>query len=249
MTKGIQFSGGKDSLVVLYLMRAELSDVTVYFGNTGIVYPHMVKFVQDTCEKLGATLKMVAPPIPIDAFHKAYGLPADIVPVEASFPMQQCVKVKRQTLLQSSLSCCSAMLWRPLHDAMLADGIKTVYRGSKADDDHVGVADGHIDENGITYRSPIWAWSDADVFAYLREVGAELPAHYAEVNNSFDCIGCTAWLNHAGATERLKWTKKNYPEQWPALEKRLKFVRDTLDFERKSVAGAFDLIGAENGHV
>jgi len=49
----IQFSGGKDSLAVLYQLRPLLDQAAVYFGDTGGVYPHMVKFVHETCKKLG----------------------------------------------------------------------------------------------------------------------------------------------------------------------------------------------------
>lgn len=244
--KAIQFSGGKDSLAVLYLMRDSLAGMTVYFGNTGIVYPHMVQFVRDTCKKLGAHLKEVSPGFPIGEFHRRAGLPADIVPVEASSAMQPFISAKRPFLLQSSLTCCAAMLWKPLDDALVADGITDVYRGSKAADGHVGVPDGYKDDRGITYHSPIWDWTDADVFAYLKEVGAEMPEHYGEVNNSFDCIFCTAFLNHAGAAARLRWTKDKYPEVWPEIEGRLKIVKGVLDRERDEIDAALSVADGDS---
>jgi phosphoadenosine phosphosulfate reductase len=137
------------------------------------------------------------------------------------------------------------MLWKPLDDALIADGITDVYRGSKAADGHVGVSDGYKDERGITYHSPIWGWTDDDVFAYLKEVGAAMPEHYGTVNNSFDCIFCTAFLNHNGAGERLRWTRKKYPEVWPELEGRLKLVREILDDERAAVDDALSVVNGD----
>lgn len=240
--RALHFSGGKDSLAVLYLLRGELADITVYFGDTGAVYPHVVKFVRDTCEKLGARLKVVAPPVPIREFQATHGLPSDIVPVEASAQMSVYSKTDQPVKIQSIFSCCGAMVWKPLSEAMIADGITTVIRGSKACDQYVGVPDGHVDERGIVYQSPIWNWSDEDVFQYLKEVGADLPEHYAEVNNSFDCYLCTAFLTHSGAAERLRYTKKHYPKQWKELEMRARVVRHIVDRERGRLNEAFSVV-------
>lgn len=240
----IQFSGGKDSLAVLYRCRPMLPEATVYFGDTGIVYPHMREFVHETCRKLGANLKVVNPPVDILEFHHTNGLPSDIVPVESSLEMRLCSKHPSPTKLQSSLSCCRKMLWKPIYNAMLEDGVKTVFRGSKASDDHVGVPDGFVDENGITYKSPLWDWTDDDVFSYLKAEGAELPDHYATVNNSFDCILCSAFLNHKGSADRLEYTKRRYPEYWPELSYRLKAVRQEIDEQRASLNSAFELLEA-----
>lgn len=233
----IQFSGGKDSLAVLYLCRPILKDATVYFGDTGGVYPHMAEFVHKTCSALGATLRVVAPPMPLADYHREAGLPADIIPVERTQEMRRYTKGVGP-LLQSNLTCCSRMLWAPLNEALIADGITLVYRGSKGADSHVGVTDGYL-ENGITYRSPIWDWSDDDVFAYLKGVGAETPEHYATVNNSFDCLMCTAYLTSPGARERLEFTKRRYPEHWAELQGKLRSVREMIDSERASLEDAF----------
>lgn len=236
----IQFSGGKDSLAVLYLCRPILPQATVYFGDTGDVYPHMVEFVHETCAKLGAKLKVVPPPMALSEFHRFAGLPSDIVPVERTWEMRQYTK-RSGEVLQSNLSCCNYMLWQPLQRAMIQDGVTTIYRGSKAADGHVGVADGYV-ENGITYKSPIWNWSDEDVFTYLASVGAETPEHYATVNSSFDCLMCTAYLTSVGARERLEFTKRRYPERWPELQAKLRSVREAVDVERSSLEEAFKVL-------
>lgn len=241
MVGAIHFSGGKDSTALLHLLKDRRGELTVYFGDTGAVYPHVSRFVRDTCDRLGFTLKVVTPPIPIDGFHTRFGLPSDIVPVEASIQMQPYIADKRSHLLQSPLSCCGAMVWAPLQAAMLADGITTVYRGSKRADGHVGVADGFVDENGIAWRSPLWAWSDDDVFAFLRQAGAVLPEHYVEVNASFDCMTCTAFLNHSGAAARLRWTRAHYPDAWPAIAARLALVRGIVTAENALIDEAMNL--------
>jgi len=176
--------------------------------------------------------------MPLDAYHAQFGLPSDIVPVEASMPMRAYNGGAGQ-LLQSNFVCCNIMLWQPMQSALIADGIKHVYRGSKACDGHVGVPDGFVDSHGITYHSPIWSWSDADVFAYLQEIGAMLPQHYGEANNSFDCLLCTAFLKSAGAKERLEYTREHYSKEWPELKRRLSIVRAVVDGERSALDAAF----------
>lgn len=238
----IQFSGGKDSLAVLYQMRPLLDRATVYFGDTGGVYPHMVEFVHDTCRRLGAKLRVVNPTVPLDIYHARFGLPSDIVPVEASVPMRL-YNGRSGQMLQSNLSCCNTMLWQPMQQALIADGIKHVYRGSKACDGHVGVPDGFVDSHGITYHSPIWSWSDADVFTYLQQIDASLPEHHGDVDNSFDCLFCTAFLKNAGARERLEYTREHYPKEWPELKRRLSIVRAVVDSEREAIDDALSLAG------
>lgn len=242
---GIEFSGGKDSLAVLYLMREHLPEATVYFGDTGIVYPHVIAFVHETCDRLGANLKVVRPPVAIADFQRDFGLPSDIVPVECSPEMQPYLKTPVGVRIQSPLSCCGAMLWEPLEAAIRADGVTTVVRGSKKADGHVGVPDGFTDATGVTYSSPIWDWSDDQVFAYLKEVGATLPPHYEEVNNSFDCYACTAFLTHSAARQRLEWTRRNYPKLWPEIEMKMRTLRHVTELERQKVLSTMSVIDGE----
>ncbi len=248
-TIAIQFSGGKDSLAALHLSKPLLGRATVYFCDSGI-YPHVVEFVRETCGDLGATLKIVRPPMPLEDFQAIAGLPSDLVPVQASPELQPYVKRKGKPVLQSHLRCCAVMLFAPLQRAMIEDGVKEVVRGSKASDPIVGAWDGFV-ENGIVYRCPLWHWSDADVFAYLEEIGAKLPAHYAEGNQNYawDCMLCTAFLGEPGTKKRLEYTRRHYPDVWPKLAKRLETVRKTVDDERSQLDDAFSIIQDQSSEV
>lgn len=225
----IQFSGGKDSTALLHRCRDILDISAVYFGDTGAVYPHMVAFVRETCAELGAELRIVKPPMGIEDYHQIAGLPADIVPVEAIHEMATLMREQPKQLLQSNLACCNTMLWAPMYQRMVDDGIKVVLRGAKQSDAKRGVPSGTVDQFGIRYENPLWDWDDAKVFAYLDHVGAKMAPHYAEVNASFDCWLCTAYMTDAGAREKLAYTRKIYPELWPQLERRLVTVRETVE--------------------
>ena len=75
-TAVLQFSGGKDSTALLYLARPHLDRITVLFADTGAVYPHVVRFIHETCAKLGVRLEVVRPPLPVDAYTAVAGLPS-----------------------------------------------------------------------------------------------------------------------------------------------------------------------------
>lgn len=237
----LQFSGGKDSTALLYLCRPWLDRITVLFADTGAVYPHVSAFVRDTCGRLGATLQVVRPPLPVDEYTKREGLPSDIVPIESVIETQWMRRDKAPQLVQSYFRCCSAMIFEPMRRAVVESGVKTVLRGSKKCDSRVGVGNGHV-EDGITYLSPLWDWTDANVYAYLENEGVALPKHYADVPDSLDCWLCTGHLLRHGAA-KAKWTKENCPDLWPELSRRLGAVREAIDSERAKLASAFDVVG------
>ena len=59
--KGVSFSGGKDSAVVLYLVRQLYPDVDVIYLNTTIDYPETEKYVKDLEHDWGFNLLEVKP--------------------------------------------------------------------------------------------------------------------------------------------------------------------------------------------
>jgi 3'-phosphoadenosine 5'-phosphosulfate sulfotransferase (PAPS reductase)/FAD synthetase len=237
-THAIQYSGGKDSLALMHKMRPMMDECAVYFGNTGAVYPHMEKAVTDVCKAFGAELRVVHPPIDMATFHRKAGLPSDIVPVEAASSVAHYFRDQPAQLLQSNYECCSVMLWKPLHERIVADGITTVWRGAKKYDPKLSVPPGHV-EDGIRYENPLWDMTDADVFAYLDSIGAELPAHYKVVNASFDCWLCTAFLTDHGA-ERMAYTREHYPALWPELKRRLSAVAGAVSAHVQQITPAYE---------
>lgn len=218
----LHFSGGKDSTALLYLARPYLDKITVLSAMTETTFPHLRESITKTCQKLGAQLEIVSPPMRLSDFHATYGLPSDIVPVDSSPEMAP--YIAQQTRLQSYLSCCSAMLLMPLQAATVRLEATLVLRGVKNCDTRKGVPHGFV-ENGIQYDAPLWDWSNSEVMDYLAEVGAELPAHYYDgIQDSLDCLTCTAHLDHHGK-ERIDYVKKHYPQHWPDLSDNLGKVR------------------------
>jgi 3'-phosphoadenosine 5'-phosphosulfate sulfotransferase (PAPS reductase)/FAD synthetase len=229
----LQYSGGMDSLALLYLARPYLDRITVLYGDPGATFPHVLEHIHRTCEALGARLQIVRPEIDVRQWHEINGLPSDIVPLWATVEMAA-VGAKPKQLLQSTMGCCFKMLFLPMMQAIYATGATLVLRGAKAADERRGVASGWVDERGVQYDSPLWDWSENDVRAYLTAQGAELPAQYAYVKDSLDCSVCTGHMAHY-AKDRLTYIRDHHKDIWPDLADRLRRVRE-------AVAGEHDRI-------
>lgn len=224
----IQFSGGKDSLACLYLNRDQIDEVPVMFGDTGATYPHVREFVIETCRDLGAQLIIVKPSEDVLTYTERVGLPSDVVPIWNTEEMAPFLSEHPRQMVQSAMKCCASMLFKPMYEAVREHGFDTVIRGAKACDRRVGVPDGHIDQ-GITYRAPLWDWTDADVFRYLDEVGARLAPHYPVVKSSMDCWCCTGHAPYEDFAARINYTRKHYPDLWPVLEDRLGRLKTAIN--------------------
>ncbi len=233
----LQFSGGKDSTALLYLARPWLDRITVIFADSGATFPHVIKHIERTCTHLGARLEVIHPPADVFAFTAQHGLPADIVPVEASPEMLPFRNPSAPQILQSYMCCCAAMLWVPMGRWIQENDITLVLRGSKGGDKRVGVGPDY-EVNGITFRSPLWEWSDERVFEYLRAEGVDLPAHYPGIPDSLDCWSCTAHLAHHGDA-KLRYIREHYPDLWPIVRERMDRVYAALSAELKRIEPAF----------
>src|SRR5262249_18785421 len=92
-------------------------------------------------------------------------------------------------------------------------------------------------ENGVTYDSPLWEWSDGDVYAYLKEQSVMLPDHYGAINDSLDCWICSAHLAHHG-DEKMRYIREHYPDLWPIVADRVSTVRSVLASELRRIHSA-----------
>lgn len=221
----LQFSGGKDSLACLYLMRPYWDKLIVIWMNSGAAYPETVKQMESIRELVPRFIEVKADQPKHIALH---GYPADVVPTaHTSFgayfrPVGQ--------LIQPWSSCCWANLWAPMQEATLKTGAKIVIRGQRRDEPRPSpIRSGHV-ENGITYLFPLEDWSEADVFRFLQEEGVSTPESYTWAGTSLDCWSCTAFLDER--QQELRNMPNVHPELWPEVKRRLSVIRDAVDADR-----------------
>ncbi len=225
---------------MLYLARQWLDRITVLHADAGASYPHVRRFVEKTCDDLGVKLEVVSPVISVEEYTEKFGLPSDIVPVWVDSANRAYLRDEPEQMLQSPFQCCRAMLWNPMAKFIRDSGATLVLRAAKAADAHRGVPPGHV-EDGVTYDSPVWNWTDEDVFTYLEREGVELPEHYKyHPIDSLDCWCCTAYSGDGVMASRMKYTREKYPELWPDLAYRQAVVRRTVKVQMERVIADFN---------
>lgn len=215
----LQFSGGKDSLACLYLLRPFLSDLTVYWCDTGDGCPETRAVVEALRERIPRFVEVQSD---VRQWRRTHGFPTDLVPADHHWLGQQ--YGMSAFPLTNRFDCCMANLMIPLHDRMVADGVDVVIRGTKLCDTGRVPAEGRVPGAPYDVLLPVRDWSHAQVFAYLESVGAPRNAIYDHFKaiSAPECMGCTAWWGDGKAQYFLA----QHPEQVDQYRANLQALAD-----------------------
>ena len=200
----LHFSGGKDSLACLYLLRDHLQDITVYWLNTGDPCP-------ETLNVITSARQWIPNFIEVNSDAKAWRLqngdPSDIVP-SCAHTLGVAYGMSERRLV-SKFDCCYFNLMLPMHQRMLEDGVDAVIRGTKLCDTGAVPHEGPTGDYDVIL--PIRDWSHQDVFSYLRSVNAPVnPLYeYSHGASAPECLSCTAWWDDGKAA----YLRAKHPEQ------------------------------------
>jgi 3'-phosphoadenosine 5'-phosphosulfate sulfotransferase (PAPS reductase)/FAD synthetase len=216
---GLHFSGGKDSLACLYLLRDRLDAITVYWVNTGDGCPETLSIVAQVRQWVPHFVEVTAD---VARWKAECGIPSDLAPAKGhtigvSYGMSDQRIVNR-------FDCCYHNLMRPMHERMLADGVDLVIRGTKRSDTGALPADGKTEFYDIWL--PLRDWSHDDVFAYLDLVGAPKNPIYEHFKgiSAPECMGCTAWWDDGKAA----YLKARHPEKLAEYRVSLQAIKAAL---------------------
>jgi 3'-phosphoadenosine 5'-phosphosulfate sulfotransferase (PAPS reductase)/FAD synthetase len=218
VTTVLQFSGGKDSLACLYLLKARWQEITVAWTNTGAAFPETIDYMQRIRSLVPHFMEIAGKQNIVQEGH-----PADLLPTVRT-ALGQAIAAKPAARFQSRWSCCSAAIWQPMHEAMKTMGAKVIIRGQKrADNLKAPIASGFTHE-GIRVEFPLADWTDEDVYAFLEREGVELPPNYlAGMRTGLDCWNCTAYLaENAG---KLAYLRERHPEKFLQVKAILEELR------------------------
>ena len=226
MKLGLAFSGGKDSLACLLLHKHKLDEITVFFVNTGKMYPETRKLVDFAKSISPNFIEVVANQ---QEQNDRLGIPADVVPINWTANGQQITCPKKVTV-QSYLQCCYENIAMPLHEAVKHYEITHLIRGQRKDEIRRSTAkDGDVFD-GVTYLHPIEEWTAFEVLSYISK-HMELPRHFNLKHTSLDCFDCTAYQKDTKDVSLYR--EINHPElhkQYLARKEKLdSAIREALE--------------------
>lgn len=216
--KALAFSGGKDSMACLYLLREEL-DCAIYV-DTGFAYPE----TQDLVEYASKLVPMHIVHSDRAGQNARDGVPADVVPIDWTVAGQQAT-CKKESTVQSYLECCYQNIARPLFVKAQELGVTELVYGQRKDEDHRAPAkDGDV-VFGIKRLHPIESWTTEDVMSYLA-TKMKVPEHYKIKHSSLDCYDCTAFRRDSD--DRIQWMREKHPIYYAKYSVRAALLDDAL---------------------
>lgn len=190
----LSFSGGKDSLACVYLMRAHLHRITLYHLDTGDLLPEVVEIVEHVKAFAPAFVHVRSD---VAGWIAEHGLPSDLV-AHSAHPIGRMMG-EHKVKVVSRYDCCGENLMRPIYERMRDDGNTLLIRGTKACDMQKLPATSGDDTDGMEIFYPLLSWSHANVMSYLRNVGAPICRVYEHQPNAPECARCPAWWSEGRA--------------------------------------------------
>lgn len=227
----LQFSGGRDSLATLHLLRPYWGRMTVYYCNAGDALPETLAAVERV---RAAVPHFAAIEGRLAAVRRTLGFASDVVPTQCGSWLGRAVS-GRTVRLVDRYTCCVESLMRPMHERMAADGVTLLIRGQR-DDEYAAppLRSGGVSE-GFEVLYPIQHWSAAEVDAFLARIGETPPPYYGEgLTSAPECLSCTAWLDE----RRGAYLARHHPQAFAEYVARLRDIREC-------VAPVMELIDAE----
>jgi 3'-phosphoadenosine 5'-phosphosulfate sulfotransferase (PAPS reductase)/FAD synthetase len=221
---GLQFSGGRDSTVVLYLLRQFWDRMTVYHLDAGDQFPETIEVVRQVERDLGKPVVRIMGDV--KTVRLDHGLASDLVPVDNT-ELGRMIS-GREVKLISRYECCIRSRLIPMHERMLQDGVTLLIRGQRDDEYAVQPKRSGDVDNGLEFLYPIQDWTAEKVQRYLVENRLPVAPFYDHgLKQAPECMGCTAWWDDS----RAGYLKQYHPETYTAYQANMKVIRIEIDHQ------------------
>lgn len=208
----VSFSGGKDSTVLLHIVRSMYPDIEAVFVNTGLEYPEIQRFV-----KTFDNVTILRPKMRFDEVIKKYGYPLisknvsrkiydarngkdwAMRYVDGTATMQNanksryCVE-KYAPLLQTDFkcadTCCAVMKKSPAKTFARKTGKKpitaTMAAESKQRETQWLIKGCNAFDSKSPISNPMSFWTEQDVLQYIKQEGIPIASVYGDVVHEVD---------------------------------------------------------------
>ncbi|GAJ13832.1 unnamed protein product, partial [marine sediment metagenome] len=185
------FSGGKDSLAVLHIVRQYYSQVAVCFNDAGVEYPETVAYVKQIAKDWN--LNLVITPFYKKTFWdcvEQYGFPEK---TKSHF---------KDRGKQQKAKCCYYLKEMPMKLAIRENGWLGMFTGTTAVESRIRMF--VAQQKGMCYHvkhyncckiNPILWWTEKEVWDYIKQEGIPYNPLYDIGAHRVGCMPCTAYLN------------------------------------------------------
>jgi len=233
----ISFSGGKDSTVLLDMVRGIYPNIPAVFVNTGLEYPEIVDFV-----KTIDNVVMLKPKIPFNKVIEKYGYP--VVSKENSLKVHEIRNTKSEKLRNKRLygdeagngklptkwkflldapfkisnRCCSVMKKAPFYAYETKTKAKP-FVGTMAIESNTRrqayLKDGCNAFNNVHPQSrPIAFWKEEDIWEYIKTRNIPYSKIYDMGYDRTGCMFCMYGIHLEKGENRFQRMAKTHPKQY-----------------------------------
>ena len=218
---GFQFSGGRDSVAALHVMRPHWDRMAIYITDTGDTWLETRAVTERMQEIVGREFTVITSDV--HAYQQEHGWPFDVVPASAT-PLGRAIG-GGQGAIVSRFDCCAANVMWPMHQRMLDDGITLIVRGTRATDYATPPTRSGFTDGTVELLYPIEDWTTEQVDAYVEAHGLpNLPMYAAGATGSSPCLHCTAWWSDG----RLPYLRQHHPAIYGDVIQRIERMGDAV---------------------